>query len=211
MYPKKPSVRTVRPKRFGPRQPIPDLAQAADHLWRRLYIREIDDELEKFHGFRPGGYFPINLQDELHNGQYRVIHKLGHGGYATVWLCRDQHADSPSYVAIKILIAGKSETDSCGELLLAARLTKEKEDIDKVDKVSQHFCLPLKHFMSQSPNGTHLCLVYPILGPSVQEAASIFDGEVNDIGILQEISRQTVTALATLHSCGICHGGMLYI
>jgi hypothetical protein len=149
---------------LDPERLVPDLPQDPDRLWTRLYIRAVDDDLEKLHGFRPGGYYPIHLQDELHDGQYRVIHKLGHGGYATIWLCRDQHADTPSYVAVKILIASEAEKDSCGEVLLAANLTREGEAVEKVDKVpvGQHLCLPLKQFVSQSPNGTHIGLVYHI-------------------------------------------------
>ncbi|PNY23764.1 Uncharacterized protein TCAP_06303 [Tolypocladium capitatum] len=176
--------------------------RAADHLWRRLYIRGVDDELEKLHGFRPGGYHPIHLQDELHDGQYRVIHKLGHGGYATVWLCRDQHVDAPSYVAVKILVASEAERDS-RELLVTAKL--KREGMDKIP-AGQRLCLPLKQFASQSPNGTHICLVYPVLGPVVRDAANIFDDEEGAIEKLQEVSRQAIVALAALHDRGICHG-----
>lgn len=75
-------------------------------------MRGVDDDLERLHGYRPGGYHPIHLQDVLNNGQYRVIHKLGHGGYSTVWLCRGQHTDTPSYVAVKILVASETEKHS---------------------------------------------------------------------------------------------------
>jgi hypothetical protein len=89
----------------------------------------VDDELEPLHGYRPGGYYPIHLQDELDHGWYRIIHKLGHGGYSTMWLCRDQHVDMPSYVAIKMPVASESETDF-SELLVTAGLK-----IDGVDDV----------------------------------------------------------------------------
>ncbi|KAM4065006.1 kinase [Hirsutella rhossiliensis] len=199
MSPKKPPIRVTGPPRFGP-----DLPHAADQLWRRLYVRGVDDDLEKLHGYRPGGYHPVHLQDELHGGQYRVIHKLGHGGYATVWLCRDQHVVTPSYVAVKILVGSQTENKS-RELLLAADL--QRQSIDKVP-FGQRLCLPLGQFMSHSPNGTHICLVFPVLGPVIRDAVDIFDGEESAMHIAQEVSRQAVGALAALHSRGICHGDL---
>lgn len=37
----------------------------------------------------PGGYHPIHLNDRLKGGQYEILHKLGFGAFATVWLARD--------------------------------------------------------------------------------------------------------------------------
>lgn len=48
---------------------------------------EVDAEpLERY---RKGGYHPIHLGDTLKDGRYKILHKLGWGGYATVWLARD--------------------------------------------------------------------------------------------------------------------------
>ena len=37
----------------------------------------------------PGGFHPVALGDTFMDGRYTVRHKLGHGGYSTVWLARD--------------------------------------------------------------------------------------------------------------------------
>lgn len=42
-----------------------------------------------------GGLHAVHLHDEYHNGRYRVLRKLGHGRYSTVWLVRDQQYVSP--------------------------------------------------------------------------------------------------------------------
>ena len=48
---------------------------------------EVDAEpLERY---RKGGYHPTHLGDTFKDGRYKIIHKLGWGGYATVWLARD--------------------------------------------------------------------------------------------------------------------------
>ena len=46
-------------------------------------------EEEKFLDYRPGGFHPIALGDTLKDGRYKIHHKLGYGGFSTVWLARD--------------------------------------------------------------------------------------------------------------------------
>ena len=39
--------------------------------------------------YRPGGFHPIVLGDTLKDGRYKIHHKLGYGGFSTVWVARD--------------------------------------------------------------------------------------------------------------------------
>ncbi|KAF6826226.1 protein kinase domain-containing protein [Colletotrichum plurivorum] len=142
-----------------------------EHVWRLLTVWW-DDFLEALHGYRPGRYHPIHLQDELCDGRYIVIHKLGYGGHSTVWLCKDQHAKVSIYVSIKILVADDGEDG--------------------------------KHFVSDSGNGRHLCLVYPVLGPTVDLTIKL-DREQGKHRF-QDVAQQVVGALALLHGRKICHG-----
>src|ERR1700733_10118486 len=48
------------------------------------------DEIEDIEDYHPGGYHPISIGDTFDHGRFRVLHKLGFGGYSTVWLARDQ-------------------------------------------------------------------------------------------------------------------------
>jgi serine/threonine-protein kinase SRPK3 len=41
------------------------------------------DDVEKLEGYATGGYHPIHLGDELSQGRYRIVHKLGFGSYST--------------------------------------------------------------------------------------------------------------------------------
>ncbi|KAK4230061.1 hypothetical protein QBC38DRAFT_470459 [Podospora fimiseda] len=134
--------------------------------------------------------------------RYKVLHKLGHGGYANVWLCRD--ASSSCYVAVKIIMADGSHPN-CPEKrvnrLLAADLSSE---------LIQYFCLPLEEFIISGPNGIHFALVYPALGPRISNLLHLLDSDyVLDLGsTLRTMALHATKAMAILHSHSICHGGI---
>lgn len=46
-------------------------------------------EEENFLDYRPGGFHPVALGDALKAGRYQIHHKLGYGGFSTVWVARD--------------------------------------------------------------------------------------------------------------------------
>ncbi|KAM3497271.1 hypothetical protein MY10362_009377 [Beauveria mimosiformis] len=53
-----------------------------------------------------GGFHPVHLGDTFDQGRYRVVHKLGTGGFSTVWLVRDE--TEKKWVALKIIDAKHS-------------------------------------------------------------------------------------------------------
>lgn len=57
---------------------------------------------ESLQKYRPGGYHPIMIGDML-NERYRVVDKLGFGGYSTIWLAQDTYL--MRYVAVKVGIS----------------------------------------------------------------------------------------------------------
>jgi hypothetical protein len=42
--------------------------------------------IENVNAYVPGGFHPIIIGDVLGNGRYKILHKLGSGGFSTVWL-----------------------------------------------------------------------------------------------------------------------------
>ena len=50
---------------------------------------------EPLHRYRYGGYHPLELGDALKDGRYKILHKLGWGGYSTVWAARDLRSYFP--------------------------------------------------------------------------------------------------------------------
>ena len=164
-----------------------------EQLYERGWLRDVEDREE----YRPGGFHPVHIGDRLGTaGRFRVIHKLGRGGLATVWLCRDQ--DTQKYVALKIIIADESHEKS-SELRFV-----NQEGLDFGDIGGESIVVPREHFWHHGPNGRHLCLVLPVLGPRVSAIWSNFEDPAR---VSQDIALQFTRGLHFLHKNGICHGG----
>lgn len=159
--------------------------------------------LEHIEDYEYGGHHPVHLGDEIgDDGRYVVVHKLGHGGSANVWLCRDSQQPTPSYVAVKALMA-ESSTDDCPELRQIK--LKNAEDEDATNE-THSICLPLDRFRIDGPNGKHFCFVYPVLGPKA--SFGIQHGPADPDQMLRNMCFRVVQATAFLHEHEICHGGM---
>lgn len=63
----------------------------------------------------------------------------------------------------------------------------------------------LDHFYHTGPNGTHLCLVFPVM---VSDGQAMTTGGVpHCAGYVQTVSRQILLGLDFLHQSGIVHCG----
>ncbi|KAM7215388.1 Protein kinase-like domain containing protein [Rhypophila decipiens] len=156
-------------------------------------------KLEKIYDYETGGLHPVHLGDVLGDA-YSIIHKLGHGGFATVWLARDLKAqDTTKYVALKIIRADSSRYD-CPKLLLDRRAG----EIYHEGEGFKYLCFPLDRFQLDGPNGSHLCFVCHVLGPRVSYGVFRTSDDLDKI--LRGVCHGVTTAIASLHHQGICHG-----
>ncbi|CAJ2513517.1 Uu.00g016360.m01.CDS01 [Anthostomella pinea] len=155
--------------------------------------------LEKVYDYEPGGHHPVHLGDVLHS-RYKIIHKLGSGGYANVWLARDICSDVSKYAALKVIMA-EGSTDECPELRVNKLVDCGLDTLETAD----YFCLPLDQFKVEGPNGTHLVFAYPVLGPRASRLISAAMSDHFEDSI-RGICRQVTQAMADLHARGICHG-----
>lgn len=151
---------------------------------------------EDIDNYRPGGYHPIEIADWL-TENFQIIHKLGAGGSATVWLARDQTAER--YVAIKVMTAVHSETSGKQELAAYRHLQDRLPNADK-------YIVPLyDSFEVEGPNGKHLCIVLGLCGPSLQSIATWETPMKLRNDIAQSLSRQVTEGLEALHQTGVIY------
>ena len=67
----------------------------------------------------------------------------------------------------------------------------------------------LDSFTHQGPNGTHLCIVFELLGPSVSKVVDDYHsfGDDLEMDIILRMSEQLLEAISLIHEAGMGHGG----
>ncbi|VUC31965.1 unnamed protein product [Clonostachys rosea] len=152
-------------------------------------------EVEDAERYENGGYHPVFLGDLYDGGRYRVVHKLGSGGFSVVWLAHD--AALHTYVALKMVMADHSAE-------IEAKTTHSHQLLSPF-QADERFATYLRFFHIEGPNGRHLCLVLPVLGPSLYELSHDRESRMSP-WLARRVSLQVANALADLHSKGLVHG-----
>ncbi|KAF4987266.1 hypothetical protein FGRMN_10468 [Fusarium graminum] len=177
---------------------VPNYADDLDHApatSHGTFLNGSTEGLERLEKYQEGGYHPVHIGDLLDlSCRYRVIHKLGHGGFGTVWLCRD--SVDACYVAVKVMAS-----DLNSEEILDFSLS----ELDQSIPGGQFIATPLNQFSVKGPNGIHQCLVLPPLGPCVSPRLWM-RLEKDPVIALRKYAYQTTQALEFLHKNQICHG-----
>ncbi|KAK7715610.1 hypothetical protein SLS63_011366 [Diaporthe eres] len=147
-------------------------------------------------------YHPILVGDKLgESGRFSVLRKLGYGTYGTVWMCWD--AKVKKLRAVKVMQAETSAEDYKNEVGLLALLSKKGDVLGVEEAYKNHLAAPLEHIWQDGPNGRHICIVMPVLGPNVMKAKAL-----GDVNYLKDVCSQVISGLAFLHSKGLAHGDL---
>ena len=163
------------------------------------------DNVEHVEKCRSGGYHPIHLGDTFKEGRYRVLHKLGYGGFSTVWLALDKNQDA--LVSLKVLTAEASRQST--ELNILQHLSNQAQG----NPWRRNVISSLDRFSFKGPNGTHLCYVSQLGGPSIS-AMTHSPGEVTGTRRLRaplarRLAQQLAGTVSLMHEVEVVHGGML--
>ncbi|KAJ4985972.1 protein kinase domain-containing protein [Stagonosporopsis vannaccii] len=160
-----------------------------------------DIDTEPLHRYQRGGYHPVHLGDCLSNGRYKVLHKLGWGGYSTVWAARDTR--NQTYVAVKIAVSEPNYQNRETTILRTTAAAHSEQP------GYRHLMTMQDYFQINGPNGTHECLVLELLGPSVADLLEAHSGIERLPGMLAKtIAKQALLGLCFLHEQKIAHADL---
>lgn len=149
------------------------------------YRPSLLDNAERIEDYCYGGFHPVHLDDTFADGRYQILHKLGYGGLATVWLGRDRLKER--LVSLKIIKA-QASSKACSEPQILQHLKAST-----VNHPGRSHIMPLlDDFRVEGLNGSHMCLVSQVFGPSITQL-SYYPGRV--------------AGCRRLHTSGVVYGG----
>ena len=152
---------------------------------------DVEDVSEPIERYNQGLYYPVYIGEVL-GGRYRIDHKLGWGGYSTVWMAHDVQYRKD--VALKIMIPGEKgeyEYQMQNEILRTVRDTS-------------HLVTHQGSFLLPGYGGKqHRVLVLPLLSPSLGYRAIQLP-----VATRVSAAKQLLVALRGLHDVGLVHRGI---
>ncbi|KAI1110044.1 kinase-like protein [Nemania sp. NC0429] len=155
-----------------------------------------DIDAEPLHRYRPGGYHPVHLGDSFKNGRYKILHKIGWGGYSTTWVARDLLMSRN--VAVKFSVSEKNDNHETHILQAISAFRGDHPG-------RAHLVQMLDCFIVDGPNGTHDCLVLELLGPSVQDAITSYKDHRLPAALAKSTAYQALQGLDLLSQHKISH------
>lgn len=149
---------------------------------------ESEDTTEYFNSY----FYPVRIGD-IFKERYEVVHKLGRGGFSTVWLAHDQQMEED--VALKILCSAGFTAEEEAHL----RVTQRVKDPTRLVLCKDAFNL---HRTDGFVTYKHNVLVLPLRGPSLSTILM----DIKTTGSYRmSAAKQLLQAVASIHSAGLVH------
>jgi hypothetical protein len=105
-------------------------------------------------------------------------------------------------VALKVCVSGGPKSQE----LAISRHMKAADDPDGHPGVP-HLRMALDDFLVEGPHASHQCLVFAVLGKTLEELRDLFNDKAFYVSLLQRYMMAIVHALDAMHQEGIVHTG----
>lgn len=151
--------------------------------------------------YKEGGYHPAYIGETYKNGRYILVRKLGWGHFSTVWLAKD--TINNIHVAMKIVRSAQGYRETAvDEIKLLTKINMT----DKDHPGHQYLIKLLDYFDHKGCNGTHICIVFEVLGESLLGLIRRYKHKGLPIKFVKQISKEILLAIDFLNrKCGIIH------
>ncbi|KOS19645.1 Protein kinase dsk1 [Escovopsis weberi] len=148
-----------------------------------------------------GGYHPVEVGEKFKDGKYTVVRKLGWGHFSTVWLSRDN--TNNKHVALKVVRSAAHYTETAvDEIKLLNKIVQANPN----HPGRKHVVSLLDSFEHKGPNGTHVCMVFEVLGENLLGLIKRWNHRGIPMPLVKQITKQVLLGLDYLHrECGIIH------
>ncbi|KAI0689308.1 kinase-like domain-containing protein, partial [Cytidiella melzeri] len=150
---------------------------------------------------------------------YVVVRKLGWGHFSTVWLAKDTKMNR--HVALKVVKSAPRYTETAlDEIKLLQRLiTSSTPPVQPTASNPHpppspshthpgrsHVISFLDHFRHKGPNGTHVCMVFEVLGENLLGLIKRHQNKGVPMHLVKQIAKQILMGLDYMHRCcGVIH------
>lgn len=157
---------------------------------------------EDYEDYCKGGYHPVYIGERYNNGRYEIVRKLGWGHFSTVWLAKD-HSNNSKHVALKVVRSAAHYTETALD-----EISLLKKIVTANPSHAGRSCVVglLDSFKQVGPNGTHVCMVFEVLGENLLGLIKRYHHKGIPSELVKQITKQVLLGLDYLHrECGIIH------
>ena len=156
-------------------------------------------------GYKRGGYHPVRLGESYGDGRYVVRKKLGWGHFSTCWLVEDvESADEGGARAVRALKIQKSSgsyTEAArDEIEILTQCRDGSADGAGGELGSENIVRLHDHFTHKGPNGTHVCMVFDVLGDNLLTLIKRYEYLGVPLLGVKALTRAMLRGLRYLHS-----------
>ncbi|KAL9138111.1 MAG: hypothetical protein Q9175_000679 [Cornicularia normoerica] len=179
----------------------PQLSRSSSSSSSRDDATEVTAEEEDAEDYCKGGYHPVSVGETFKDERYIVTRKLGWGHFSTVWLSRD--TETGRHVALKVVRSAAHYTETAvDEIKLLNKIVQANPN----HPGKKHVVSLLDSFEHKGPNGTHVCMVFEVLGENLLGLIKRWNHRGIPMPLVKQITKQVLLGLDYLHrECGIIH------